>query len=207
MSRRWVVFDYGKVISEPPSLDALATRLGVPEDRFAPSYWGARQAYDHGTSDVEYWRTVGRDLGVPVSEELAHELTGLDAESWLRPTPEAVELIVELAAADVPLALLSNAPASFGKIVSEQPWTEHFRHLVFSGDLGVAKPSPAIWEALAARLGTRDCVFFDDRRDNVDGAVTAGLIGVWWQGAAHARDELVRLGLLHAKPYGHLADA
>ncbi|WP_433266443.1 HAD family hydrolase [Actinosynnema sp. CS-041913] len=195
---RWVVFDYGKVISETPALGALAARLGVSEDRFTPVYWASRNAYDHGLPDLEYWRSVADGLGVPMSEELADELTGLDAEGWLRPSPAAVELVVELAAADVPLALLSNAPSSFGRVVSAQPWTEHFRHLVFSGDLGVAKPEPAIWSALAAMLGTRDCVFFDDRPDNVAGATAAGLTGILWQDAAHAREELVRLGVLPA---------
>jgi len=195
----WVVFDYGMVISEPVStLGELAARLGVPEDRFAPAYWGARHDYDRGLTDLEYWRAVGGALGVPVPEELSRELTELDTTGWLTPSATAVELVVELAAAGVPLALLSNAPSSFGRVVSRQPWTGHFRHLLFSGDLGVAKPAPGIWAALADLLGTRDCVFFDDRPENVAGATEAGLVGVCWQGAAHAREQLSRLGVLPA---------
>ncbi len=194
---RWVVFDYGRVISESTSaLPGLAARLGVPEDRFAAAYWASRHAYDEGISDVEYWRSVGHDLGVEVSDEQAEGLTDLDNEGWLRTSPAALDLIAELAAADVPLALLSNAPSSLGRLVEEEPWAAHFRHLVFSGDLGVAKPAPAIWAALAGRLGTRDCVFFDDRAENVEGAVVAGLTGVLWRDAARAREELVALGVL-----------
>ena len=69
---------------------------------------------------------------------------------------------------------------------------------MFSGDLGVAKPDPEIWAALARQLGTtpEDCVFFDDRQSNIDGAVAAGMSGVLWLGAVPAREELVRLGVL-----------
>ncbi|CCH35489.1 HAD-IA family hydrolase [Actinosynnema sp. NPDC047251] len=196
---RWVVFDYGNVISEAnANLDRLAAMLDSPPERFANPYWAFRNAYDHGASEVEYWQSVGRELDRRVSAEQALELTAVDTAGWLVTSPAALALIGELAAADVPLALLSNAPSSFGRIVAEQPWTEPFRHLVFSGDLGVIKPAPAIWTALADRLGTRDCVFFDDREENTDGATEAGLIGIHWRGAAHARDQLVALGVLPA---------
>lgn len=190
---RWVVFDYGEVISEPTrELPALAELLGVPVEDFSRGYWAARHAYDAGQPDLEYWRAVGASVGVPVDEALAGRLTEVDVRGWLRAEPGVVELLAELASAGVPLALLSNAPVSFARTAEREPWTRHFRHLVFSGDLGVAKPDPRIFAALAERIGARpeDCVFFDDRRANVEGAVAAGLQGVLWQGPGHARQVL-----------------
>lgn len=190
---RWVVFDYGEVISEPNGeLPALAALLGVPVEDFSAGYWAARHDYDAGQPDLEYWRAVGAAVGVPVDEALARRLTELDVRGWLRPVPAVVELVAELASAGVPLALLSNAPVSMARTAERQPWTAHFRHLVFSGDLGVAKPDPRIFAALAERIGVEpaDCVFFDDRQVNVDAAVAVGLRGVRWRGAAHAREVL-----------------
>ncbi|MEV0676761.1 HAD family phosphatase [Actinosynnema sp. NPDC050436] len=194
---RWVVFDYGNVISETHAdLDRLAALLAVPRERFTGPYWAFRDAYDRGEPEEEYWRSVGRAAGVEVSGELARELTAVDTEGWLVTSPASVALVEELAAAGVPLALLSNAPSAFGRAVARQPWARHFRHLVFSGDHGAAKPAPAIWAVLADRLGTRDCVFLDDREENVAGATEAGLTGIHWRTASHARAELVELGLL-----------
>lgn len=190
---RWVVFDYGEVISEPTGeLPALAAMLGVPVVDFARGYWPAREAYDAGGSDLEYWRAVGAAVDVPVDPSLARRLTEVDVRGWLRPEPAVVELLAELESAGVPLALLSNAPVSFARVAEREPWTRHFRHLLFSGDVGVAKPDPRIFAALAERIGAEpaDCVFFDDRQVNVDGAVAAGLRGVLWQGPAHARQVL-----------------
>ena len=193
----WIVFDYGEVIStRTAALPTLASMLGAPAERFDDVYWAARDAYDRGQSDLDYWRAVGDVLGTAVSPELAASLTEVDTEGWLQPDPESLALLEELA--DLPLALLSNAPSSFGRAVEEQGWAKNFRHLVFSGDLGVAKPDPAIWEALARQLDTTpgDCVFFDDRQSNIDGAVEAGMGGVLWLGAVPAREQLVRLGVL-----------
>jgi putative hydrolase of the HAD superfamily len=196
---RWIVFDFGEVISRPQArLPELAGLAGVPVEEFTAAYWGARDAYDRGSSDLEFWRAV-----VPgVAEELAAELTRVDAEGWLTFDGTTLELIAELDAAGVPLALLSNAPSSFGRLVERQPWARHFRHLVFSGDLKIAKPDPEIWTALADRLGVPpgDCVFLDDRLVNIEGAARAGLVGVLWSGPVDAREELVRLTVLSASP-------
>jgi len=193
----WIVFDYGEVIStRTAALPTLASMLGASVERFDEAYWTARDPYDRGQSDLDYWRSIGDALGVSVSPSLAAALTEVDTEGWLQPDPESLALLDELS--DLPLALLSNAPSSFGRAVEEQGWAENFRHLVFSGDLGVAKPDPEIWAALARRLETtpENCVFFDDRQSNIDGALAAGMGGMLWLGAVPAREELVRLGVL-----------
>lgn len=193
----WIVFDYGEVIStRTAALPALASMLGVPVEGFDEVYWAYRDGYDRGQSDLDYWRSIGDALGVPVPPPLAASLAEVDTEGWLQPDPESLALLDELS--DLPLALLSNAPSSFGRAVEEQDWAKNFRHLVFSGDLGVAKPDPEIWAALARQLETtpEECVFFDDRQSNIDGAVAAGMSGVLWLGAVPAREELVRLGVL-----------
>ncbi|HEY8374174.1 MAG TPA: HAD family phosphatase [Pseudonocardiaceae bacterium] len=200
---RWVVFDYGEVISRrTDALPELAARYGVPVDRFESAYWARRDAYDRGQPDLDYWRGVATELGLPaaevVDETTAAELTERDVRGWLELDPGTTTLLDELTAAGVPLALLSNAPASFARAVERQPWARYFAHLVFSGDLGVAKPDAKIFTELVHRLDARpeECLFLDDRRPNVDGARAAGLQAELWSGADAARARLTELGLL-----------
>ncbi|KAA2260103.1 HAD family phosphatase [Solihabitans fulvus] len=196
---RWLVFDYGEVISRrTEAVPALAARLGVDAEAFDASYWAARNPYDRGQADLDYWRAVAAPFGVTVDEGTSSELTDLDVAGWLYPEPATLELLADLDEAGVPLALLSNAPVSFGRVAERQPWTKHFRHLVFSGDLGVAKPDAEIWATLVERLGARpaDCVFLDDRQENIDGALAAGLGGWLWADAADARTRLTQLSFL-----------
>lgn len=180
---RWIVFDYGEVISSyTDALPSLADAYGVSLAEFESAYWASRNAYDRGQSDLDYWREIGSRLGVSVSPALASTLTDLDIAGWLHVEPSTVELIEALGTAGVPLALLSNAPVSFARTAEQQSWTKHFRHLVFSGDLGYAKPDERIWAHLVSLLDAApaDVVFLDDRQANIDGALAAGLDARLW---------------------------
>lgn len=195
----WIVFDYGEVISKPTGeLPALAGVLGADLVEFEAAYWVERDAYDRGLSDHEYWGTVGARLGVEVSPSDSARLTKIDTNGWLNIEPSTMELLTDLRAAGKRLALLSNAPAAFGRLVEQTSWSSMFEHLLFSGDLGVAKPDAEIWATLLARIeaDAGDCVFFDDRQVNIDGAVAYGLSGQLWHTAAQARTHLAAAGVL-----------
>jgi putative hydrolase of the HAD superfamily len=189
---RWIVFDFGEVISQRnPARPAMAARLGVSLEDFETAYWD-RDAYDRGGSDLDYWTRIGTALGVSLGDAEVRELTAMDNAGWLDdPVLETVALIEDLAAAGVPLALLSNAPSTLGRLAEKTPWARHFRHLVFSGDLGCAKPDAEIWHHTATVIGSSDVIFFDDRPSNVEGALAAGWDARLWTSASAARLELV----------------
>lgn len=91
-------------------------------------------------------------------------------------------------AAGIRTAMLSNADGGF-----EQPeWAELFDAIVVSGAVGVAKPDPEVYSLTARRLDVpaRQCVFVDDLRSNVDGAVAVGMVGVHHRSARGTVEEL-----------------
>lgn len=199
MGVRWVVFDYGEVISRRTgALPSMAAALGVPADQFAEAYWLERRNYDRGCDDLEYWRAVGGRLGVDVDGELSRELTKADTNGWLDTAPGTLRLIDDLREHGVRLALLSNAPSSFGRAAEGQPWARNFEHLIFSGDLKLAKPDPQIWQALLTTIEAQpaECLFFDDRPENVDAARGAGMQAELWRDANEAREALRRYGAI-----------
>ncbi|HEX6444319.1 MAG TPA: HAD-IA family hydrolase [Streptosporangiales bacterium] len=197
---RWVVFDYGEVISRRTGeIPVLAAMLGVTDlDAFAAAYWSERDQYDRGCSDASYWRRVAERFGVSVPDELVARLTDTDETGWLHTVPESRALVDELRRDGVGVAILSNAPASFARRLTAQDWVRPIEHVLVSGELGFAKPDAAIWAELIARLGAHpgEIVFFDDRVTNVVGARQAGLVGEPWTGAAAGRARLVELGVL-----------
>ncbi|NIJ14923.1 putative hydrolase of the HAD superfamily [Saccharomonospora amisosensis] len=190
MTGRWVVFDYGEVLcSRTTALPVLARRLNVPEEDFRRAYWAHRDAYDRGASDTDYWQAVGDTVGVDVDDATVTELTRIDIHGWSRIEPSSVRLLRTLSGAGSPLALLSNAPASFASFAGRQPWAQHFRLRLFSGELRMAKPDAEIFELLLSRLDCDpgECVFLDDRETNVAAARAAGLRAHIWRGAEAAR--------------------
>ncbi|HEV3361135.1 MAG TPA: HAD-IA family hydrolase [Pseudonocardiaceae bacterium] len=193
---RWVVFDFGQVIGlRTEAVPELAARVGAPLPEFEVAYWANRAEYDRLGDDLAYWRAVA---GEAVDAALAAELTELDEAGWLTVDPAAIALIVELSERGVPMALLSNAPSSFGRAVRAQPWAKYFRTLLFSADLGVTKPDRAIYETLLDRIDALadDCFFTDDRQANVDGAIAVGLRAARWHSADALRPHLVEFGAL-----------
>ena len=177
----WVLFDYGGVVSQPPSpaeVASLAGAAGVSVPALAGVYWEWRRAYDLAELDAPgYWRQVGRSLGRGFSEAEISELVRLDSMSWLRMQAGTVALIEDLAATGLPLALLSNAPGELAEAISALPVAAYFGHLLFSCQLKHAKPDPECYNRALARLGAsaEDVIFIDDRAENVAAAGALGL--------------------------------
>lgn len=190
----WVMFDYGGVLSQQPAdedLERLATAAGTGVRALMDGYWEWRRVYDLGELDAAgYWGQVGRRAGRSYTGAEVAELSRLDSLMWLRLQAGTVALVEDLAAAGLPLALLSNAPADVAEAVSGLPVAAHFRHLVFSCELNAAKPDPACYGAALSRIGApaRDVVFIDDRPENVAAAAALGMRSVQFTTPAAARD-------------------
>ena len=94
--------------------------------------------------------------------------------------------------------LLSN---SWGNDYPRDGWDEMFDVVVISGEVGMRKPEPEIFEHTLALLGlpAAACVFVDDLAPNVAAAVEVGMVGV-----QHTSYEATRLELeaLFGRPLG-----
>jgi putative hydrolase of the HAD superfamily len=207
----WVMFDYGGVVSYPPTqrdLALLAGAAGVPVPDLVNVYWDWRRAYDLAELDVYgYWRQVGRSLGRSYSDAEVSELARLDRAAWLRLQDGTVALIEELGAAGRPLALLSNAPDELAEAIGGLPVAAHFGHLLFSCQLKLAKPDPECYSRALARLGASadEVIFIDDRAENVAAADALGLRSVHFtspDGARAAVAEQLADGRLSPGPAG-----
>ena len=92
------------------------------------------------------------------------------------------EGIAELRAAGYKTALLSNA----GKNMPQELFSQAelsgglFDAYIVSSEQGIAKPNPAIFTAMADKLGVlpAECVMIDDTPENCEGAEMAGMRSV-----------------------------
>jgi putative hydrolase of the HAD superfamily len=192
----WVMFDYGGVVSHPPTeqdLALLAGAAGAGVADLLDAYWRWRRAYDLAELDAAgYWREVGASLGRSYSDAETSELTRLDRAAWLRLQAGTVALIEDLAAAGQPLAMLSNAPDELAEAISGLPVAAHFGHLIFSCRLKSAKPDPECYGLALASMGARadQVIFVDDRSENVAAAAALGLQSVQFTSASRARADV-----------------
>jgi 2-haloacid dehalogenase len=110
-----------------------------------------------------------------------------------------VEVLDALQGGGVPTYVLSNASAeTWPHAVERFPFLARFDGVLLSGEVGVAKPDPEIFDELCRRFDLRpeSTIFIDDKEANVDAARRLGFAGHHFQGAERLRNELAGLGLL-----------
>jgi putative hydrolase of the HAD superfamily len=174
----WLVCDYGEVISRPQSEDDLAgiaAMCGRDGAAFAEAYWSVRPDYDRGDIDAHaFWRSIAAgELG---PERLA-ALSEADVASWTRLDESSMRAVERAEHRGYRLALLSNAPFEVARLLDAHPWFGRFEHRLFSCDLRLTKPDPAIYHALLTRLGCEpgEATFVDDRAANIAAAEAVGI--------------------------------
>lgn len=210
-----VVFDLGGVVLRGQErLTEIARLIGAPTGSvtgrgdgaaaaFRTAYDTPRLAYDRTSDSRAYWSAVAAAAGAPQPDtETIAALTDLDTAGWLGTDSGTLAVIDELYQTGMKLAILSNAPASMGDAARRQPWARPFRTVLISGELGVVKPDPEIYEALltALRAPAERVMFIDDRADNVASARDLGIRAVRFTGAGALRHTLADAGLLSARP-------
>jgi len=106
--------------------------------------------------------------------------------------PDMAGLVRRAHEAGVRTALLSN---SWGNDYPRNGWDEMFDVVVISGEVGMRKPEPQIFEHTLRLLGLTapECVFVDDLRHNVDAAVALGFVGIHHRDYADTLSELETL--------------
>ena len=111
----------------------------------------------------------------------------------IQPDEEMLEALRRARAQGVRTGLISNSMGA-GRY-DRSVFPELFDGVVISGDEGLHKPEPAIYELGCERIGLApmDCVFVDDLRENCDGAEAVGMTAVLHRGAERTLPRLEEL--------------
>jgi 2-haloacid dehalogenase len=120
------------------------------------------------------------------------------AESLRGPVDDSEALVRDLRDAGVRVFGLTNWSAeSFHLARLASPAIDLLEGVLVSGEVGVAKPDPAIFELMISRYGLAPerTVFTDDSPVNTDAATAAGFVALVFRGASGLRRELVALGV------------
>jgi len=199
---RAVVFDYGMVLSGPPAPEAIEQMLritGLDAPRLNELYWADRHAYDEGkVTGLEFWQKVARDGGLSLGEHELAELNDWDARMWSTENRPMVEWQRLLKERGLKTAILSNIGDHVHEgLMREFGWLGRFDVLVWSYQLRIAKPDPAIYRYTLEQLGVEagEAFFVDDKPVNVEAAQALGMKAVVFSTVERLREELITMGL------------
>lgn len=187
------IFDLGNVLVR---FDPMALTAPYVQDL------EIRKLISQTAFDRLYWDRL--DLGTITDEELKaachtrlpenlHALCDKAYDHWIENLtllPGMRELLLDVKAAGHRVFLLSNISIGFTQQYPQVPMLRellsHLEGLVFSGPLGIAKPSKEIFLHLLETydLLPEETLFIDDSAKNVAGAQAVGIHGYLFDGDA-----------------------
>ncbi len=199
-----VLFDYGVVLSGPPDPTAWARMIeitGLCEADFRAAYWAPRHDYDRGFhTGPDYWIAAGRHAGLELTEVQVADLIAADNALWTQVNQPMVDWALRLQAAGTATGILSNLGDSMTEgVLAAHPWLSGFDHLLWSHALKLAKPDPEIYRHAATGLNVPPAhiLFIDDRENNVEGGLAAGMQVIHYTTQPAFEAEMQSRGLTH----------
>lgn len=193
-----LVLDFGNVISEPQDTlcyGRMAAIAGLSREFFMEAFWKYRPDYDRGTiRGRKMYRDVLFEAAMKGSEaeldDLADRLLAEDLGSWFHISASVTDWALSLQKSGYTLGILSNMPFDFLERYGDR--IELFNKAdvaLFSCDVNLIKPEPAIYAEMIKRLGCRpeEIVFFDDLPANIEAARRAGYNAFIWTGLEQGR--------------------
>ncbi len=193
-----IIFDVGEVLLSYRWVDALAQAGTKYEDAMVigPKLFNS-----------PHWAEL--DLGVrpyfDVVEDLAKEAPGYedavrkfltDVENMLIGRPKVWKEVHRLKEKGYKIYLLSNySEYMFTRHTADKPFIKDIDGAMVSYMVNINKPDKGIYEALLNKydLDPSECIFFDDRKENTDGALLCGIAAVTVTGEDMLIEELKKL--------------
>ncbi|MEM8792996.1 MAG: HAD family phosphatase [Pseudomonadota bacterium] len=158
---------YRKLLPDEAAIDHFLTEICPPE-------WNLEQ---------DLGRTWAEGVAIQSAKFPDHApMIAAWNQRWHETMPDAlwdtVALFERLEARGVALYGLTNfSQEKWPDTVARFPFLSRFRDVVVSGEVGMVKPDPRIFELLLSRNGLdpAQCLFIDDSEKNVEGARAVGL--------------------------------
>jgi len=167
-------------------LAAVAQAVGAPPEEFAATW---RHGFDQRAvgafggvgGNIEH---VARQLGLQPTEEQLAEAARLRlalTRRNLEPRPDAVETLSALRAAGRRIGLISDCTSEVPALWGETPLAPLVDAAVFSSEVRLKKPDPAIYRLACERLGVapEQCLYVGDGGSReLSGAAAVGMTPV-----------------------------
>lgn len=196
-----IIFDLGRVLVGIDTSGEKFTRLmraaGLTDPAVFDTFWRLDEVCRHMTGEIdsrEFHRQASARFGADVSYEDFEE-------AWcdiFHPLPEMKTVFDELAGRYTVGLLSDTDPLHWNTIRAMLPWLSAIKTPTLSFEVGCLKPHPKMFGTAAANCGRtkEECLFIDDRAENVDGARSFGMQSLQFTTPEKLRNDLAGLKLL-----------
>ena len=198
----FIYFDMGKVIFEfdhdiacrkigeltgtsAGEMKSIIFESGL-EDRYETGLLNSDQFYN------EFLKAAGVEIG---KDDFLNAIADV---FW--PNQSIFPLIAQLRAQNFPIGLLSNTCKAHFEFICERYliMRDFFSPVIVSYEVNSMKPDSKIYEKALEQAGCHisNCFFVDDKQENVDGAIAAGMDAVLYRSVPELVEDLIKRGVV-----------
>ena len=198
---RVVVFDLGNVLIRWDPHPAIAKAVGaeqaalfLADEEFAFGAWNNEQDAGRSWDEAEEVAVRAHPHWEPAIRGYRENFP----DSLIGAIDDSVDILRELHAARIRVFALTNWSRELFPLAFHQfDFLDLFEDIVVSGEEGVRKPDPEIFEILGKRIGRSlaSCIFVDDSPANIEAAAAAGMDAILFSDTGHLRKDLALRGL------------
>jgi epoxide hydrolase-like predicted phosphatase len=196
---RAVVLDIGGVVFIPKTFHPLAKEYAKIMIRKEDEVYETFVKYWHmwkleKIKESEFFENLMKDLGVKADKDRLREIM----YSFPELDMEIVSLIKRLKNGYEIFSLTNHAREFFDFLDRKHGLNGMFDRIFKSYETGLAKPDPRFFEYMLKETGMKpeECVFVDDREENVETARKLGMRAILYENAKILETELRKIGLI-----------
>lgn len=202
-----VIFDFGSVLVGNEwwvIYKKIAQELNISEEKVKEIKRPLLGKWGIGEIDEEkFWEEFEKQAGIKINRKFTKDLWFRTYRDNTKDINESWEILAELKAQKVDLALITNiipphvrANEETGRINKLKDLG--FEVLVMSCKVGVCKPDPQIYKITLRELNlpAKACLFVDNILDNIEAVKKLGMKGIHFQTPEKLREDLTKIGLL-----------
>lgn len=192
-----VIFDYGGVVKiGHPLSNGLKEVFGVSEEEIERTR-AKRKPLSAQTSkgllgEEQYLQKYFEFLGRPMPINCLGKLKENYRQTFSF-SKEALAFAEELRKKKIITAVLSNIFKFEADVIREKHGYDKFNPVVLSCEVGMMKPDLEIYSFIVSKLGLKaqECIFIDDREENLPPAQSIGIRTVLFKNIEQAKKEVL----------------
>ncbi len=184
-----IIFDWGGVLGEENNKVAarkLSPIYGCDEKILAKKFTEEEYLYSSGQDASPYYENLSKTFNIPadVIRTTLNEVKSWDVLEYAKSLQKKYKIY-----------LLSNQIASRTREIRKNEDLRFFEETFFSDELKMQKPNPKIFEFVLNKIHllAEQCLFIDDREDNIEQAAKQGMKTIRFENLQQLKKEIEKI--------------